>query len=283
LWGCQVETETDRQNAKADEQIQQYLTANKLSLQKSSTGLYYSITPANKSTRSPLAGETVSMYYETIRVADGLKIDSSETAKGQADYFLFGSGKRIAGLEEALSTMKEGDKATLVIPQQLAYADKGFQTLPPYSNIRMNIQLLKTRTELEMIDDYIADQKWTTPDIKTDTLRLIKTVTTTDTTQMLKGRVVTVKYTGKFLRDIKQISGTAISYLRIFDTGTMTITLGSSGTIVGFENGIKKMKLGEKAMVLIPSAFGYGTTGRGTIPAYTPLLFEVEVTKITIP
>ena len=49
------------------------------------------------------------------------------------------------------------------------------------------------------------------------------------------------------------------------------------GVIAGFDEGIMKMRVGEKAALIIPSKIGYGTNGSGTIPPNSPLYFEVEV------
>ena len=52
--------------------------------------------------------------------------------------------------------------------------------------------------------------------------------------------------------------------------------------IAGIDEAITKMKVGGKAMVLIPSSLAYGSTGDyyGYIGGYTPLLFEIELVRI---
>lgn len=47
----------------------------------------------------------------------------------------------------------------------------------------------------------------------------------------------------------------------------------------GWDQGILKMRKGGKALLLIPSDIGYGE-GRGQIPPYTPLVFEVELIDV---
>ena len=77
-----------------------------------------------------------------------------------------------------------------------------------------------------------------------------------------------VRYTGKLLSD-KQ-----------FDTGDIQVRVGSGSVIKGFDEGVSKMKIGEKATLIFPSSLGYGTQGSGTtIRPYAPLLFEVEIVK----
>ena len=81
-----------------------------------------------------------------------------------------------------------------------------------------------------------------------------------------------VKYTGKFL------DGT------IFDSNVSTGTLYGfivGLNITGFDEGITLMKAGGKSSFLIPSNLAYGSTGTYGISGFTPLLFDVELVKVS--
>jgi FKBP-type peptidyl-prolyl cis-trans isomerase len=41
------------------------------------------------------------------------------------------------------------------------------------------------------------------------------------------------------------------------------------------------MKVNEKRKLTIPSRLGYGSTAQGSIPAFSTLIFEIELVKIT--
>jgi FKBP-type peptidyl-prolyl cis-trans isomerase len=80
-----------------------------------------------------------------------------------------------------------------------------------------------------------------------------------------------VNYTGKFL------DGT------IFDSNSGSgkaygCIVGAN--IVGFDEGLTKMKVGGKATLLIPSNLAYGSMGSYPISGYTPLLFDIELIKV---
>ena len=85
----------------------------------------------------------------------------------------------------------------------------------------------------------------------------------------MAGQSVKVNYTGKF------IAGKKID--KSFDSGTFTFALGQKEVVDGFDFGIAKMKVGEKATLIFLSSLGYGSRGQGSIPANTPLLFDIEV------
>lgn len=53
--------------------------------------------------------------------------------------------------------------------------------------------------------------------------------------------------------------------------------------IRGFELAVGYLKEGAKAKVYIPYFYGYGKQGTGSIPAYDPLIFELELLKFTLP
>ncbi len=87
-----------------------------------------------------------------------------------------------------------------------------------------------------------------------------------------KGDTAYVKYTGKFL------DGT------VFDTNvgkpdTLKTLVNMGDLIAGFDEGLTYMRQGGKAMFLVPSAIGYGSSGYW-FPAYTPMLFEVEMVNL---
>jgi hypothetical protein len=71
-----------------------------------------------------------------------------------------------------------------------------------------------------------------------------------------------------------------------FDQGTFWIALGTGQVVPGLEQGVAGMCAGEKRVVVIPPALGYGgkaKTGQGgtKIHAHSTLHFEVECTRVS--
>lgn len=68
-----------------------------------------------------------------------------------------------------------------------------------------------------------------------------------------------------------------------FATDWNSVTMGGSSSLIdGFKGGLYKMRYpGQKAIVVFTSSHGYSTTGSGsTIPAWSPLEFELELVSI---
>lgn len=87
------------------------------------------------------------------------------------------------------------------------------------------------------------------------------------------GRILRVTYTGWLANGAR------------FDTNVggdpLVFTLGASGLIAGWNQGIVGMRLGGKRKIVIGSNLGYGPGGRGPIPGNATLVFEVQLVGIT--
>ena len=66
----------------------------------------------------------------------------------------------------------------------------------------------------------------------------------------------------------------------VFDQSSTPFTSRLSGLIQGWQIGFQKFKKGGKGKLLIPSALGYGTSGQGSIPANSVLIFDVELIDV---
>lgn len=77
-------------------------------------------------------------YHGTL--PDGSVFDSSVERNEPAEFPVNGV---IAGWIEALQLMKEGSKYRLAIPYNLAYGERGVSSIPPYSPLVFEVELIK--------------------------------------------------------------------------------------------------------------------------------------------
>src|SRR5262245_36866332 len=81
-----------------------------------------------------------------------------------------------------------------------------------------------------------------------------------------RGRTVIVRYSG-FLADGK-----------MFDSGEVSVTLGSNKTIRAWEEGLLGMRVGGRRRIVVPPTMGYGARGSGdVIPPNAVLVFDMEI------
>jgi FKBP-type peptidyl-prolyl cis-trans isomerase len=107
-------------------------------LKTTASGLRYKLLRAG-SGGSPAAGAQVSVHY-TGRFLDDQVFDSS-VQRGQPASFRI--GEVIPGWNEALLSMKKGEKRLLVIPPELGYGERGYPgAIPPYSFLVFEVELL---------------------------------------------------------------------------------------------------------------------------------------------
>lgn len=89
----------------------------------------------------PQAGQTVSVHYIGT-LADGTEFDNSYK-RGEPIQFKLGAGRVIPGWDLGIAQMKEGGKAVLVIPPELAYGDRGAGgVIPPKATLRFRVELV---------------------------------------------------------------------------------------------------------------------------------------------
>jgi len=139
----QLRNEDMKRMAKMQEEeiskMQTYLDDNNISVEPTSSGLYYIIQSKGKG-RQAKAGDKVKVHY-TGKFLDGTKFDSSHD-RNQPIEFELGKGRVIRGWDEGIALMKKGEKATLVIPSSIAYGPSGRQGIPPYSTLVFDVELL---------------------------------------------------------------------------------------------------------------------------------------------
>jgi peptidylprolyl isomerase len=105
------------------------------------SGLKYTVIKAGKGA-TPKSGQEVFVHY-TGTLTNGKKFDSSRD-RGQPFSFKVGAGQVIAGWDEALSTMKVGERRKLTIPPKLGYGAAGAGgVIPPNATLIFDVELLK--------------------------------------------------------------------------------------------------------------------------------------------
>ncbi|HET6976341.1 MAG TPA: FKBP-type peptidyl-prolyl cis-trans isomerase [Pyrinomonadaceae bacterium] len=92
--------------------------------------------------------------------------------------------------------------------------------------------------------------------------------------QLKKGETVVLHYTGMLTNGVK------------FDSSRdrnepLAFKLGAGQVIKGYDEGLSKLRVGDHAILVIPSNLGYGSKGAGdVIPPDSKLIFVVEVVDV---
>lgn len=128
----------DRVKKDGEDFLANFLDCNDDAIKTESGLVYCSMTEGTG--ESPTIKSMVEVHYHG-QLTDGTVFDSS-VDRGQTISFPL-SGV-IKGWQEGLQLMKEGGKATLVIPSDLAYGDGGSgDTIPPGATLKFEVELFK--------------------------------------------------------------------------------------------------------------------------------------------
>ncbi len=133
----------EKQAAEADS-IRAYIDKNKIKVQPTPEGIYI-ITTKKGTGAQPEPMQDVTVHY-TGKFLDGKKFDSS-VDRGEPFTFTLGARQVIPGWEVAVSKMHVGDKATVLIPSDYAYGERGNYGIPPFSPLVFDIELLSVSAD----------------------------------------------------------------------------------------------------------------------------------------
>ena len=278
----------------AEAEYTAYIEANNITVEPLESGLIF-IEEKKGSGAQPTAEDMVSVNL-TVKLLDGTKIFSTED-RGEPFEYQYGQSFDTRGLEEGVGMLSLGGKATLIVPQQIAYgAESKGQMIPAYSTIVYEVELVSMRSK-EAFDkerqaqqaqqQAITDQRRNAEKAERDNYIQANGITVEPTAsglyyietekgtgeQATVGKTVNVHYTGRLL------DGT------VFDSSVekgqpISFRLGAGQMIKGWDEAIAMMNVGGKATLVIPSEIAYKSQDKGTIPPYSTLVFDVELISV---
>ena len=127
-----------------DQQIAEYLTANKLiPTETTDGGLRFIKTKANPAGDSIKTGSTLTIKYvgRQLHAKTALGFDSTGTGLNQ---------NNVAGFSQGLAKLRTGEKATLIFPSSLGYGAAGLingtvYKIAPYAPLRYDVEVISVK------------------------------------------------------------------------------------------------------------------------------------------
>lgn len=292
------ETDFERRVRIDNETITEYLESNNIEAEQDLDGYFFIKTKENSAGQSVRNKDVLSFHYR-MTLLNGDKVDSATTTNGGPVKVGF-DNTRITlsptGLYLGISTMKEGESYRFFIPSYLAYGSYEYKQLIPANAIFIvDVDLIS----IEDLDDqegieegqilaFIEEKQLEEVESFSSGL-FYKSLSAGDGAKARQGDNLKVHYTGMYL------DGTVFDKTQA--NSPFEFTLGGTSTIEGFEQGMKQMSEGEKAILIIPSHLAYGESFqivpaqikddlvdkdliRDSIDPFSPLVFEVELVDV---
>ncbi|TVU45247.1 hypothetical protein EJB05_04726, partial [Eragrostis curvula] len=210
--------------------------------------------------------DEVTVKYKIKLLDESIVEESTE----EGSTFFVNEGHDCPALPKVLKTMKEGEKAVVMVQSQYAFGEQGraakaqFCAVPPNSAVNMDVELVS----LKPVVDITGDMK-----VLKKTLRCGDGIRTPH-----DGETVRIRYTG-CLED-----GTVFEKLG-FDEEPFEFTIDEEEVTVGLDSAVATMVKGELAKVTVNFEYGLGDTEVErqliTVPPCSTLIYEVELIDFT--
>ena len=280
-----VEKMKESMKIEAKRALDEYVVNNNINVTPEPSGVY--IIPIEKGKgRCPVKGEKVELDFSAT-LLNGQPVGS--TFDGPEKFsFVLGEGYTIQGWEEIVPKMHLGDRVKAIIPFDMAYGEHSVGEIPAYANLVYDIKLLKITTAAELqaeaeralkalkeeseraFFDYLKVNNIT--DYTASGLFFAKSLVT-EGAQPQKGQTARIKFEASYL------DGTPLGDSEQLG-GQYDLVVGEGKVLKGLEEGIGLMRVGEKARFVLPYTLAYGANPYGNIPAYSNLVFDVELLDV---
>jgi peptidylprolyl isomerase len=220
---------------------------------------------------APKEGDLITMDF-TASLSDGTELANTYT-DGKPVTVIWGKGRLLKGWEEGMGLMKEGGKAKLLLPPELAFGAAGAGSIPAGAQILIEAELLNT--EPAPTPTTVAADKLTT----TDSGLQYSDLTKGSGAEAKEKDTVSTDYTMWVKTD------TGYDYIASSEADSpINFVVGRGDAVFpGWEEGVKSMKVGGKRLLIVPPELGLGENGSGDIPANATLVMEISLEDVKEP
>jgi len=225
--------------------------------------------------------------YETYIESVARDIRQYDQSAMYGPYKMF-NGTNVPGLNEGLSMMREGGKATMLFTSELGYGSTNSGRVGAYRSLKYEVELLEVIGGMDEIDAYEQSRI----DTYLDTVAQYDTVYDVSTEKAIS-YIVDVTTDGPLVGLDSTISVSYKGYLmdgRVFDERTaedpFIFTPNTVEWVARWDLVLTRLHEGEKVRMIFPYQLGYGEVGEFTsggnvkIPPFETLIFDLEVLSV---
>lgn len=252
VFGCKNEEAPD-----PDIQIAEYVAAEGLDVTTTASGLRYEFQEEGEGSRT-ISNSIVELTF-TGKLVDGTVFTQSTSP---INAYV---STQIAGLSEGLRLMRDGSKATFIIPPSIGFGNIAAGEVPANSVVIYEIEIHGIDNQVqETIDQYISDNNLNALETPEGLFYVLNEPGGSSKPNINSS--IEINYVGRFTNG------------EIFDqNGDFPAVFPLRNLIPGWQIGIPFMGREGSGLFIIPPQLGYGFEGRTGIPGNAVLIFDIEL------
>ena len=264
------------------------------------SGAYFKMEKASDNKTAINKGDVVFMRYDILTDKDSLLFNYRTMSQpGRPLAVRIGESAYKGDMFEMMLKMHTGDSVSFAIRVDSIFKKSYHQPIPKYLDstgyivYHIKVDSVYNSQKVEdiekkqkaaqeaflekakngedsLIRKYIADNKITEKPTESGLYIVIKQNGKGPKAKV--GETAEVKYKGMFTNG------------QVFDESkdkAYPVGVGMKQVIAAWDEALQTMGVGTKALIVAPSALAYGPNGNQGIPPYSPLVFEMEVVKIS--
>lgn len=295
LSSCDKESDYEKQVSSDNAKVSTYLQQNNIVATKDPEGFYYEELTANETGHRVEEGNVVAIRYK-ISTLEGTSLEDL-ISKDSSVIFRQGTGNMLpSGLDMGIGLMRDHEWFRFYIPSYLAYNEySNSKFFPSYTNFIVEVIVDSVMTETDfyetegnLVSGYVS--KLPNTNFENFASGLYYSETTKGNGESpLNGNRVKVHFTRR------NFSGKSLYSTQGGEPATFIV--GSYEAVEGLSEGVKQMREGGKAILVMPSKIAFGASVRTlplammddlfdqgfiatSTPPYTPLIYEVELIDV---
>lgn len=269
--------------------------------EKTETGIYYQNHKEGDQASVIKEGDVLFISQVMYTEKDSLLFDSRKMDKSQGPYAVqIGKPMYPGDMFDALKMMHVGDSSTFCLKVSDMWGKGYKKPIPPFldsaSYIKYSIRIDSVYSK-EKVEKLQQEQMA----MQQEMMKRYQTMEDSLLSTYLTANKITAKPTQTGLYFIEKKKGrgalvqegdsVTVAYKGMFTDGTVfdsseghpeafTFAAGRQMVIAAWDEALMKMSVGTKALLICPSNISYGPYGYGSIPPFTPLVFEMELVGI---
>jgi FKBP-type peptidyl-prolyl cis-trans isomerase FkpA len=262
---------------------------------------YFKYTDLGNNKRTARAGDVMEVMISYSKMNDSVFWDSRNNGFPFAVYLPYDTLKEGGSYQKLLMSGNEGDSINFIVPTKDVFRQILHLTVP-YFMQKNEMMKVNTRIVSIMDADQFTEKEKKIQEFRKDMdiqeqLSLLQYVNVNNIPQSTKqDNVYFLAEKDGNGPEVKDRSTVSIAYRGYFLNGhtfdsvspnnPLQFRLGDTAQVItGLEIGIKRMREGEKAKIIIPSQLAFGENGSSTgiVPPYTSVIYEVTMLKVNDP